>query len=117
MKGESRQGPLNRLQGRDSDSHLAAKSGSHPHHTQVSPVEAGRSGARGGACNGQRRWWVDPSRTGGWRGDVGSEGREWTHLRDCWAEPNNRKRKTKGDSGDQPSPRVLTLLWYRVVVV
>ena len=48
MKGESRQGPLNRLQGRDSDSHLAARCGSHPHHTQVSPVEGGRRGLVGG---------------------------------------------------------------------
>ena len=29
MKGESRQGPLNRLQGRDSDSHPAARCGSY----------------------------------------------------------------------------------------
>lgn len=77
----------------------------------------GAQGARGWACNGQRRWWLDPSRAGAWRGDVDSGGSEWTHLGDCWAEPNNRKRKTKGDSWGHPSPRVLTLLWISLLLL
>ena len=56
-----------------------------------------------------------PSRTGGWRGDADSEGSEWTHLGDCWAEPNNRK--AKGDSWGHPSPRVLTLLWILLLLL